>query len=342
MKLLIFTQKVDRDDTVLGFFHEWIQSFAGVFSKVTVVCLEKGSVNLPQGIEVYSLGKEKGSSKVQYAFETLRLSWKLCHEYDAVFVHMNEEYVLIAGLFWKMLGKKVSMWRNHPKGSWKTKLAVAMSDAVFCTSPHSFTAQFKKTVRMPVGISMKLFEKKSERSPKSLLYLGRVSPIKNVHVFLDALKILPAHTYTASVVGNAVSPRDAEYLKELKMQAGNTATVPIIFKNGVPYAETAKVMTDHEILVNLTPDGSFDKILFETMASETLLLTSNSALKDVMPTEYFTDAEPGAVAKAIETLTSLPESTKQEYRIRMKEYVDKNHSLGTLVRKVAETLEKVQ
>lgn len=339
MKILIITQKVDQTDTVLGFFHEWISSFTSVFSKVTVICLEKGSVNLPNEVKVYSLGKENGASKFQYVLNTLKLSWRHRKDYDAVFVHMNEEYVLVAGLLWKILGKKVSLWRNHPKGSWRTRIAVVLSDVVFCTSPHSFTARFKKAVRMPVGISMKLFEKKTGPQPRSLAYLGRISPIKNIHVFIDAIKLLPSG-YTASIVGNAVSSRDEEYLKELREQAGSTS-IPIVFRPGVAYSETSRVMTDHEILVNLTPDGSFDKILFETMAAETLLVTSNSALRDVMPPEYFSTAEPQAVAAAIETLSNMEEEKKQHFRQAMKKYVEENHSLDALVKKVATVLQSL-
>jgi len=42
MKLLIVTQKVDINDDVLGFFHDWIKEFAKNCEKVTVICLGKG------------------------------------------------------------------------------------------------------------------------------------------------------------------------------------------------------------------------------------------------------------------------------------------------------------
>src|SRR3989338_7648361 len=59
MKLLIITQKVNQEDSVLGFFHSWIREFASRFEEVTVICLEKGVYNLPENVEVFSLGKEE-------------------------------------------------------------------------------------------------------------------------------------------------------------------------------------------------------------------------------------------------------------------------------------------
>ena len=46
-KLLIITQKVDKNDQLLGFFIDWIIRFAQKFDKVTVLCLEKGEFILP-------------------------------------------------------------------------------------------------------------------------------------------------------------------------------------------------------------------------------------------------------------------------------------------------------
>ena len=66
MKLLILTQKVDKNDTTLGFFHRWIEEFSKNYEKIIVICLYKGEYNLPQNVEVYSLGKERGVSKIGY------------------------------------------------------------------------------------------------------------------------------------------------------------------------------------------------------------------------------------------------------------------------------------
>ena len=65
MKLLIITQKVSREDSVLGFFHSWIREFATRFEKVTVICLEKGSYDLPGNARVFSLGKNSQRSNAK-------------------------------------------------------------------------------------------------------------------------------------------------------------------------------------------------------------------------------------------------------------------------------------
>src|SRR3989344_232174 len=117
MRLLIVTQKVDKKDPILGFFHRWIEEFAKNFEKVTVVCLEKGEYNLPTNVKVLSLGKEERRSKAEYISRFYRYIWQERKNYDAVFVHMNQEYVLLGWKFWKLWGKKIFLWRNHARGS---------------------------------------------------------------------------------------------------------------------------------------------------------------------------------------------------------------------------------
>ncbi len=98
MKLLILTQKVDKNDPILGFFHRWIEEFANHCEQVTVICLAKGKSTLPPTVSVLSLGKEAGQSRLKYLWRFYRYLWRERQNYDTVFVHMNQEYVLLGAL----------------------------------------------------------------------------------------------------------------------------------------------------------------------------------------------------------------------------------------------------
>jgi len=104
MKLLILTQKVDKNDDILGFFHRWLKEFAGRVEKLTVICLQKGEYDLPENVKVLSLGKERGVSKLGYVLNLYKYIWVLRAQYGHVFVHMNQEYVLLAGLCFMIQG----------------------------------------------------------------------------------------------------------------------------------------------------------------------------------------------------------------------------------------------
>ncbi|HRH30994.1 MAG TPA: hypothetical protein PK886_02950, partial [Candidatus Paceibacterota bacterium] len=99
MKILITTQIIDTNDPILGFFHSWLKEFSKNFERVVVVCLKKGEFDLLENVEVLSLGKEGGVSRIKYIFNFYKYIFKERKNYDVVFVHMNEEYVLLGGIF---------------------------------------------------------------------------------------------------------------------------------------------------------------------------------------------------------------------------------------------------
>src|SRR3989344_4974046 len=273
MKLLIITQKVDKNDPILGFFHRWIEEFAKRYEFVTVICLEKGKYDLPENVKVLSLGKEKRNSNVRYIVHFYKYIWQERKNYDSVFVHMNQEYVLLGWKFWKLWGKKIYLWRNHAQGSLLTRLAVLFSNKVFCTSPSSYTARFKKTKLMPVGIDTDFFkpDPSVKRIPGSILFLGRISPVKKVLEFIDWVRDTE---YIATIAGPILA-EDREYGDEVKRKLTNK----IKFIGPVNQEEALRLYQTHEIYANFTPAGSMDKAIIEAVACGAKLEVRNPDLK---------------------------------------------------------------
>src|SRR3989338_1305456 len=116
-KLLFITQKVDKDDDVLGVYHHWLEKLSKKVGEIKVICLYRGKVDLPLNVSVYSLDKESGQSRLKYIFRFYKHIFGLRKNYDVVLVHMNPVYVVLGGLLWKLWGKKIMFWYNHPMGN---------------------------------------------------------------------------------------------------------------------------------------------------------------------------------------------------------------------------------
>ncbi|MEK7187209.1 MAG: glycosyltransferase [Patescibacteria group bacterium] len=275
MKLLILTQKMAQNDPILGFFHRWVEELAKHYESLTVICLEKGKYDLPGNVQVVSLGKELGISKLKKLFTFYHLLFTLRKQYDAVFVHMNQEYVILGWKFWKLWGKKIYLWRNHAHGSFLTRFAVLVSDKVFCTSPDSYTARFKKTKLMPVGIDTDFFKPDSaiKKEPNSILFLGRIAPVKKVLEFVEWFNTLDGK-FQATLAGEAL-PKDKWYEKLVKAQAPER----IKFISAVTQEEACRLYQSHETYVNFTPAGSMDKTILEAAACGAKVKVENPALK---------------------------------------------------------------
>ncbi|MFZ3020485.1 MAG: glycosyltransferase family 4 protein [Minisyncoccia bacterium] len=334
-KILIISQKVDTKDNDLSFFVHWIKEFSKYSDPLTVICLKKGEYSLPENVKVLSLGKESKRSKILYILNFYKYIIKERNNYDSVFVHMNEEYVLLGAFLWKMWGKKITMWRNHKIGTFMTPLAVKLSNQVFCTSPKSYTAKYAKTKVMPAGIDTSFYEKNVNPTPNSILFFGRLSPVKNVHVFIESLVALDKDgvDFKAEIVGSPSNSEDYEYEKVL-LKLGDTLVKKgkLKFNKGIPYEESLTLYSKYSVYVNLTPDGSLDKTMLEAMSAHTPVLLSNSAFRGQIPEAcQLASLEAGSASEKIKHLLSMSQGERQNMGNKLFDYVHNNHSLEYLV-----------
>ena len=174
MKLLILTQKVDTNDDNLSFFHNWIAAFAGQCERVSVICLYEGAHELPAHVRVYSLGKEQRVSRLRYIWNFYRYIIALRHEYDAVLVHMNPEYLILGGALWKFWKKRVGLWYTH-KSKRLLRPALFFADLVLSGSVDSFPIPTKKLAVTAHGIDTDHFPSKTDfalHHPLAILSAG--------------------------------------------------------------------------------------------------------------------------------------------------------------------------
>ncbi len=344
MRLLIITQKVDREDPISGFFHNWISELSKKFEKISVICLEKGKFNLPKNIQIFSLGKESGKSKIKYIKNFFNLILGLHKEYDSIFVHMNQEYILLGGFIWKILRKKIYLWRNHQYGNLFTRIAVCLSNKVFCTSKFAFVAKCKKTILMPVGIDIERFKDlKIERLKNSVLFLGRISPIKQPLLFIEALNILNKKNidFVCDFYGDPL-PKDQSYYDSLKVRVKELGLDnKIKFYKSVPNYETPKIYNEHNIFVNLTPSGSFDKTILEAAACGCLLVVANKTLNGEIDDRTIIEKETSEnIAEKIKFWLNINKEERKIASEKLQKYVLENHSLNALINKLCITIKK--
>lgn len=338
MRLLLVTQALDLDDPTLSVYHGWVAMLARDFESVEAVCLKKGRHQLPSNVRVHSLGKERRRvPALLYAVRFKLLSWRLRKDYDAVLVHMNQEYVLIAGLLWKFLRKPVYLWRNHYAGSLLTDIAAALCTNVFYTSTRSYTVKYRNAVRMPVGVDTERFriDKNGERSPSSILFFSRITPSKHAELFIEALGLLKEKgiACTASVVGDASSEA---YAKSLRMLARERQLEEVVaFRPGVPNEDAPGVFQAHALYVNCSSSGMLDKAIFEAAASGCIVISESEDMAtfgfgDL--TYHTRDAQ--SLAACIERVLATSHEEREGIRDRLQKLAEE-HSLARLAHKLS-------
>ncbi len=333
MTLLIVTQKVDKNDDILGFFHDWLKEFAGKVEKLTVICLYKGEYDLPGNVRVFSLGKESGISRLKYIFNFYKYILKFRNEYDSVFVHMNTEYIILGSFIWKILNKKIGLWYAHGAVAWKLKLAEALSNIIFSSSPSGFRYQSKKIVFTGQGIDTDLFYPSESSNMNSLIRIisvGRISSIKHYERIIEAAEYLKQQNinFKISIVGKPILAKDEVYFEELKrLVIYKNLQNNINFVGSIPYFKTPEYYRNNDIFVNVSGTGSLDKAVLEAMACNLVVLTSNEAFKDILPVKYFLSKDPKEIAESI--INSVNSD-----KVLLRDFVATSHSLSGLIRNI--------
>lgn len=335
MRLLIVTQKVDRHDPILGFFHRWIQEFAKNCESVIVIGQKVGSHNLPKNVTVLSLGKEKGSWR---GVQVLRYQWLLFthrRQYDAIFVHMTPVWGVFA---WRMIlffGKPLFLWYEARGERWPLKVAVKLATKVFSASSSGMPINTKKSVITGHGIDTDVFKPGSGvRDHHRLITVGRVTAAKQLHVILAAFAKLP-HEYRLSVYGHAITAADHILLRTLEDEHVMKGIVGRVEIGSVTQEEIVHRMSAATMFLHASRT-SLDKALLEAMACGCMVVSCAEAVRDVLPKECISTA--GGMAERVKTLIALPTHEQEALRKRLREVIVRHHSLQRLIRRLVEEM----
>lgn len=353
MKILIITQKVDVDDSVLGFFHDWLLEFASRADLLTVICLEKGKYNLPKNVKVCSLGKEKKRSRILYLYYFYKIIMKEKKKYDTVFVHMNPIYIVLAGWYWRLSGIPVFLWYTHRHIDLKLRIAVLFAKKIFTASSESFQLSTHKIIITGHGINTRKFLSEDAallpqtRQVLKIFHIGRLTPIKRCERLIEAVHVLKK-TYLGEFelvfVGSPSTPGDIVYQKKLvDMVEKHDASSYVFFRGAVSYKCVEKIFKEADVIVNVAPTGGADKVVFEAMASGIPAIVSNETFVSFLG-EYKTNlfvpaADPKLLADKIRLLL-VDKNKRTKIGLFLKDKVKKEMDLNILISRLVLAMDK--
>jgi|CXWL01.1.fsa_nt_gi glycosyltransferase involved in cell wall biosynthesis len=323
MRLLIVTQTVDTKDPVLGFFVRWIEEFAKHVERIEVICLKEGKHSLPKNVRVHSLGKEKGVSRATYIFNFYRYIWNLRHDYDAVFVHMNPEYVILGGLLWRLWSKRIALWYTHKSVNARLRLATLLADVIFTASKESFRFLTKKLHVMGHGIDVDFFSPSENMSRgTAVLSAGRLSPTKRHDLVIQSAEYFPNEV---RIVGEGPEKQHLETLAA-NLSLGSR----VHFLGAHTQEELREEYRRAGVFVHVSETGSLDKVVLEALACGLPVVTTSATLGELPVTVVL--ATPNAIAEGV--LAARSNDIKF-----LTTYVREHHSLQRLIPAILEAIQ---
>lgn len=346
MKLLVITQIMDKNDDLLGFMQDWVKALANEAESVTVIALKKGENSLPDNVEVLSLGKEDGSSRIIRIKRFYQYIFQKRNHYDAVFVHMNPIYVVLGGVFWRLMGKRISLWFAHYRVGLLLRFANLLTHAIITSTPYACGLKSKKIHVVGQGINTEKFgeEKRSYTGNARLLFLGRITPVKELEVLIDALGEMKDENWVLDVVGGPIES-SKEYASAVKKQAKDLGIdKKIVWHGSVANEKTVEFYQKADFFINLTRSGSFDKTTLEAMSCGCIALASNTVFFEVFPKDLHTQliykqSDAHQLKEKLHAILNLSGEDKEKISNTMREIIVKNHSVDSLAKKIVKTLQ---
>lgn len=347
MRLLVITQKVNKNDPGLGFFHEWLLRLAGQVEKLTVICLEKGEYTLPNNVTVLSLGKENSVSRLKCLINFYKYIWQERHNYDGVFVHMNPEYCILGGLFWRIWHKKILFWYMHKAVNLRLWLAEKFVNKIFTASKESFRLPSKKVEVVGHGIPVEQFAVQLFSPPAGqicLLSVGRITPSKDLAQIIRALVEVKKNANLAHVkldiIGAPITELDKQYVKELYSLALSLKQELNIY--AVAPRDLLEVYQHHHLFIHTSRTGSMDKVVLEALSSGRWVITSSEAYSNLAKEGLVYDFPSGNYLELAKTIEKVCQSGILDFQFGQLvpnqkgiDYVQKNHNLNTVIGKIS-------
>ncbi len=362
MKLLIITQKVDINDDVLGFFHDWILEFAKNCEKVTVICLEKGKYDLPDNVRVYRLGKEKKLKvetpcqgvctgqkvfkRIKYLFNFYKLIWKHRKNYDRVFVHMIPMYAIVGAPVWKILNKRIGLWYAHGHVSLALKVAEKLVGDIFTSTKEGCRINSDKIQIVGQGIDTEKFFTQAWKTKNdyfNIISIGRIAPIKDYETLIRVIDILVndngRENIRVKIIGGTLLAEHKSYSAKLKQLVKDKKLEDYIkFTGSVPYSNILSYIQSANLFASTSRTGSLDKVMLEAMSCRVPVIACNEAVKDVLG-DYVDDlmykkGDSDKLARKIERLMNLSGEERADLGNNLREVVVREHGIGGLIKKI--------
>lgn len=346
MKLLFITQVWDEGDSVLGFVPSWVTALRSHCEAVSVICLKKGGGT--SSFPVYSLGKERGVSRLEKIYRFFSLAVRLRRDYDTVFVHMNPEYIVLAGLLWRLSGKRIVLWYAHGTVTWKLRFASIFTHRILSSTPEGCRIRSSKLRIVGQAIDTELFrplEGEETTSAFSLVVVGRISASKGQLLALEALAILREEGIPASltIIGEPVYQNDREYLIECEKFVRERCLESFVsFLGPKKRTELALLIPSMTLCINMSTTGSLDKAGLEALSAGVPVVTANNAFRSVIgqrTPELMLDSQTlQNLVRAMRWYSSLSKKQRDDLRNILRREVVEHHSIATFADRIFATL----
>ncbi len=344
LHVVMFSQKVDASDWLLGFTVDWINALADRVARLDVITLEQRAAVLRPNVQVHTLGKERGAGRIAQIRRFERLTLQLGRDADVFFGHLSARYTWLAEPAALRHRVRQSMWYTHRQDDIEVRLALACCKWVLTAADGTFPVRSPKVHVMGHGIDGERFSPGDALpdAPPLVLAVGRLAPIKRHHVLLEAAARLRDEGVNARyAVAGGTTGVEGERYRDMLLARRQALNMTECFELLGPLQGDALIamLRRASVVTNLSPVGLFDKAALEGMCVARPVLVTNPAF-DALLGEYQTELRAAApddidsVVEKLRGLLALEPAERAQIGQALRRRTLQAHSLQTLIDRI--------
>ncbi len=161
----------------------------------------------------------------------------------------------------------------------------------------------------------------------NILTVGRIAPVKNYEVLIEAARILKSRgvDFSVTIIGAPALEQDKAYEQRIRNES---AGLNFHFLGKKAHRELPEIYRSYDIFVHMSQTGSLDKTMLEAMACGMYVVSSNDAAKNILPKmRIFSPHDAQGLADAIQH--------RHDEGFDARRYVVEHHDLKKLIEKIS-------
>jgi glycosyltransferase involved in cell wall biosynthesis len=344
---------MDTADTTLGFTTAWVNELARRCEHVDVVTLQTGEFDVEHNVRVFALPARPGTMRARKVAEFYRVTRRILRTapIDVCFAHMTPH---LAALFWPMARRHnvpILLWYAHGNVPVELRIAHRLVDRCVTSTPAGFRLRSDKLFVLSQGIDTEIFSppmRVANAYDRIAVSVGRITRRKGLDEVIDSVGALRngGEPTRLVIVGGPITNEDKRYEAELKRRVRSLRLDELVeFRGRVRYSEIRDAYHLGGLFLNMSETGSLDKAILESMASGCIPISRNQSFATIAEAKEFHFLVPGpgpdGVASAISRVRRLPAEERDGLRRRLRDFVEKNHSLSALIDEIVAHLSEL-
>jgi len=262
----------------------------------------------------------------------------LKYRFERAFIHMNFEWAIFFSPFFKITRIPLSIWYAHGSVTPGLQKAHKVANKIVSSTKEGFRIPSSKLTLIGQSIDTTLFPLiELKETSNQFIYVGRISTRKNIDKLVQVVNVIVRNNHIRGcrliIVGGPLSEDDRKYQEELSatIRSLNLAD-NIEFTGPLSQPRIAEIYKRVFAHLSFSETGSMDKTLMESLACGCPVLTSNTAVINLLEDKYRVNKED--IPDAVDKLCYIYKHQLEIDRLKLREIVINKHDFNSYIEKL--------